>query len=258
MPDKVEQWINELQITIECPSEVFIEELLLAYEILSEDEFLNLENRIKNGLVKALEAFERWMNPWAHLPLSICWLGGIHSPNFAVAIVKVILDIQLSDEPTSIQKKYIDRLINDLNTGKKDSFGLFQALEDDEFREQFLAFSQNTHIELPNYPLVYKFIKHRIWSIIVHQQHLKGMFNRYDLKTHPNMSVDLQKAKLQLSGPKPLGTLLTKEKLLEIRSKRKEEEKIVSENDPINGEKAATKLLEKFLKSSNKKKTPLI
>jgi hypothetical protein len=72
MPDKVEQWINELQITIECPSEVFIEELLLAYEILSEDEFLNLENRIKNGLVKALEAFERWMNPWAHLPLSIC------------------------------------------------------------------------------------------------------------------------------------------------------------------------------------------
>jgi hypothetical protein len=135
---------------------------------------------------------------------------------------------------------------------------LFQALEDDEFQEQFLAFSQNTHIELPNYPLVYKFIKHRIWSIIVHQQHLKGMFNRYDLKTHPNMSVDLQKAKLQLSGPKPLGTLLTKEKLLEIRSKRKEEEKIVSENDPINGEKAATKLLEKFLKSSNKKKTPLI
>ena len=70
-----------------------------------------------------------------HLPLSICRLEGIHDPNFAVIIVKVILDIQLLDELTSIQKKYIDGLINDLNTGKKDSFRLFQALEDDEFQE---------------------------------------------------------------------------------------------------------------------------
>ncbi len=59
MPDKVKQWIDELQIVIERSSEVFIEELLLAYEILSEDEFLDLENRIKNGLIKALEAFKR-------------------------------------------------------------------------------------------------------------------------------------------------------------------------------------------------------
>ena len=83
------------------------------------------------------------------------------------------------------------------------------------------------------------------------------MFNRYDLKTHSNMSVDLQETKLQLSGPKTFGTLLTKEKLLKICSKRKEEKKTVSENDPINGGEAATKLLEKFLKSSNKKKHPL-
>ncbi len=58
MSDKVKQWIDELQIAIENPSEVFIEELLLAYEILSENEFLDLENRIKSGLVKALEAFK--------------------------------------------------------------------------------------------------------------------------------------------------------------------------------------------------------
>ena len=68
-----------------------------------------------------------------HLTLSICRLEGIHDPNFAVIIVKVILDIQLLNEPTNIQKKYIDGLINNLNTEKKDSFGLFQALEDDEF-----------------------------------------------------------------------------------------------------------------------------
>ncbi len=193
-----------------------------------------------------------------HLPLSICQLERIHGPNFAVAIVKVILDIQLLDESTSIQKKYINRLINNLNTGKKDSFGLFQALEDDEFWKQFLVFSQNTHIELSNYPLVYEFVKHRIWSIIIHQQHLECMFNRYDLKTYPNMFVDLQKTKLQLSDPKTLRTLLTKEKLLKIRSKRKEEKKTVSKNDPINEGEAAIKLLKKFLKSSNKKKTLLI
>ena len=84
------------------------------------------------------------------------------------------------------------------------------------------------------------------------------MLNRYDLKTHPNMSVDLQEAKLQLSGPKTLRTLLIKKNLLKICSKRKEEKKTVSENDPINGGEVATKLLEKFLKLSNKKKTPLI
>ena len=42
------------------------------------------------------------MDPWMHLPLSICWLGGIHGSDFAVAIVKVILNIQLLDELTSI------------------------------------------------------------------------------------------------------------------------------------------------------------
>ncbi|CAG8775883.1 31337_t:CDS:2, partial [Racocetra persica] len=59
MPDNVEQWINELQIAIKNLDEVFVEELLLAYEILSEDEFIDLMNRIENGLVKALEAFKK-------------------------------------------------------------------------------------------------------------------------------------------------------------------------------------------------------
>ncbi|CAG8799776.1 1872_t:CDS:2, partial [Racocetra fulgida] len=37
MPDKVEQWINELQIAAEHPDEVFVEEMLLAHEALSTD-----------------------------------------------------------------------------------------------------------------------------------------------------------------------------------------------------------------------------
>ncbi|CAG8851369.1 31378_t:CDS:1, partial [Racocetra persica] len=59
IPDKIEQWINELQIAAKHPDEVFVEEMLLAHETLSTDEFNDLINRIENGLVKALDAFKR-------------------------------------------------------------------------------------------------------------------------------------------------------------------------------------------------------
>ncbi len=58
MPDKVEQQIDELQTIIKYPNEVFIKELLLTYKIFFEKKFLDLENKIKNGLIKALEAFK--------------------------------------------------------------------------------------------------------------------------------------------------------------------------------------------------------
>ncbi|CAG8768291.1 14242_t:CDS:2, partial [Racocetra persica] len=80
--------INDLQIASEHPDEVFVEKMLLAHETLSTDEFNDLINRIEYRLVKALDAFKWWMDPWTHLPLSICQLGGIHGPDFAVAIIK--------------------------------------------------------------------------------------------------------------------------------------------------------------------------
>ncbi|CAG8799025.1 9353_t:CDS:2, partial [Racocetra persica] len=153
MPDNLEQWIHELQTAIKHPDEDFVEELLLAYEILPKDEFIDFNNRIENGLIKALEAFKKWMDPWTHLPLSICRLGEIHGPDFAVAVIKVILNIQFSNNLTEIQKEYVDKLEDDLETKKQESFGLFQALEDNDFHEQFLAFSQSTYTEISNYPL---------------------------------------------------------------------------------------------------------
>ncbi|CAG8803606.1 43845_t:CDS:2, partial [Gigaspora margarita] len=129
----VEEWINELQIAIEHPDEVFVEELLAAYELLPINEFLDLSNKIENGLIKALESFKKWMNIWTHLPLSICRLGGICGPDFAVAIAKVILNIHLDIEPSITQQKYIYELLNDLKIGNKESFGLFQALENNHF-----------------------------------------------------------------------------------------------------------------------------
>src|SRR5688572_8264233 len=69
IPDKVERWINELQNAAKHPSDIFVEELLLAHESFYENEFFDLATRIENGLLKALEAFKRWMDPWTHLPL---------------------------------------------------------------------------------------------------------------------------------------------------------------------------------------------
>ncbi|CAG8816917.1 18107_t:CDS:1, partial [Dentiscutata erythropus] len=65
----------------------------------------------------------------------------IHGSDFAIAVIKVILKIQILNNLTEIQKKYIDKLADDLKTKKQEFFGLFQALEDNDFQEQFLAFS---------------------------------------------------------------------------------------------------------------------
>ncbi|CAG8830877.1 31193_t:CDS:2, partial [Racocetra persica] len=114
--------INDLQIASEHPDEVFVEEILLAHETLSTDKFNDLINRIEYGL-----------------------LGGIHDPNFAVTIIKVVLNTYISENITEIQKKYINELVNDIKNKKQESFGLFEALKDNDFQEQFLAFSQSTY-----------------------------------------------------------------------------------------------------------------
>ncbi|KAF0557670.1 zinc finger mym-type protein 1-like protein: PROVISIONAL [Gigaspora margarita] len=50
--------------------------------------------------------------------------------------------------------------------------------------------------ELSSFPLLYNFVKYRIWSIIVHQQQLEGMFNKYNIKMHPNIIDEVQEARL--------------------------------------------------------------
>ena len=40
------------------------------------------------------------------------------------------------------------------------------------------------------------------------------MFNKYNLKTHSNISIELQEARLQLSESKNLETLIIKEKFI--------------------------------------------
>jgi len=196
MPDMVQTWISELENIVHEPEKIFMDELLAASDHLNEQEFLDLAQRIQIGIEKTSNAFKKWMITWIKFLLCICSLGGEHGPEFAQAILHVIFSHPFPDDkPTVIVKKYIERLNKNLED-QSNSLGLFEALEKNNFREQFVAFSKADYIQLKEFPLIYDFVRHRIWSIIVHQQHLEGMFNRFDIRTHPNMCDSLQEARL--------------------------------------------------------------
>ena len=82
---------------------------------------------------------------------------------------------------------------------------------------QFDNFADSDGKEPWKFPLVYEFIKYRIYSIVIHQQQLEGLFNRYDIKVHSNMSPELQQARIQISGLNGGITEITQDKLCNIR-----------------------------------------
>ncbi|CAJ0903219.1 18330_t:CDS:2 [Entrophospora sp. SA101] len=51
-------------------------------------------------------------------------------------------------------------LKQNLEEGRSDSFGLFEASEQYEFREQFVAFSKADYTQMQRFPLIYEFVKH--------------------------------------------------------------------------------------------------
>jgi hypothetical protein len=243
----VEKWTKELNEAAERPEIVFFEEFQAANKCLEKNDYIDLKDKIKAGLTKALDIFKKWMDIWTHLPLSVCNLGGNNGQAFAQAVICVILNFPLPNSSNNLVSKYIIQLVDDFNNQRKESFGLFEALQEDDFRNEFIAFSVANDPKLFDFPLLYDFIKNRIWSIVVHQQHVEGMFNKYDLKIHANMNIDLQEARLKLSGPKPLECMLTSEKLKEVRA----HQHIITPN-PINlnfGEEATKDILKHILKN---------
>jgi hypothetical protein len=78
-------------------------------------------------------------------------------------------------------------LQEDIINNNKNTFGLLEALSDQNFFEQFDSFAS-------------EFIKYRIYSVVIHEQQLEGLFNRYDIRVDPNMSAEFQQARLQISG----------------------------------------------------------
>ena len=250
MPDMVQTWISELENVVHEPEKIFMNELLVASDHLNEQEFLDLAQRIQTGIEKTLNVFKKWMISWIKFPLCICSLGGEYGPEFAQAVLHVIFSHPFPDDQTTIiTKKYIKRLNENLED-QNNSFGLFEALEKKDFKEEFIEFSKANHVQLKEFPLIYDFVKHRIWSIIVHQQHLEGMFNKFDVRTHPNMCSSLQEARLQLSGPTSFNSMITAEKLEITQTKRREEASLSV--DPVIGEEEATRLTEEFLIPKNR------
>ncbi|CAJ0849351.1 9300_t:CDS:2, partial [Entrophospora sp. SA101] len=111
------------------------------------------------------------------------------------------------------------------------------------FREQLLHFQKL--IIFKEFPLIHDFVRHCIWSIIVHQQHLEGMVNRFDIRTHPNMC----DSRLQLSGPTSFNHVITAEKLTVTQAKRREKASLSI--DPVISEEEAIRLTEEFLIPKN-------
>ena len=74
-------------------------------------------------------------------------------------------------------------------------------LQEPNFLKEFKEFSNSDTNEYWKFLMVYTFIKYRIWPIVIHQQQLEGMFNRYDIKVHANMSKELQESRIILSLP---------------------------------------------------------
>nr|CAG8612782.1 366_t:CDS:2 [Entrophospora candida] len=228
--------------------EVFIEELLLAHEVLPEDELFDLVNKIENGLAKASETFKKWMYPWMHLTLSISIgmgickeqnleakmqlsgpkvlgalltkeilsnicskrkqkeviienvptdgeeLGSSNDPEFAHAIFHVFFSDSYNVGINLHEKNYIELLERDKLKGINQSFGLLETLQEQDFLDEFQSFSASVASDLYKFPLLYDFVKYRIWSIVVHEQQIESLFNKYDNKTHPNMKKPLQES----------------------------------------------------------------
>lgn len=242
LPDQVLIWLGKLHDISECPNEYFIEEFEEFGSMIDESELQNYSFKLKHGITKALESFSKWMECWIHLPLSVCRLGGDHGPEFARAVVSKILHQYFETELTWRE----ELLEEDLSKGIAQSFGLFDVLKEDEFREQFLAFAKSQASELHKFPLVYDFVKYKIWPIVVHQQQIEGMFNKYDIKTDPNQKTTLQEARMQLTcstGEK----VVTGEMLKEIRREIREESERKEDKLERFGEEAAKSILQAYV-----------
>ncbi|CAI2183892.1 13463_t:CDS:2, partial [Funneliformis geosporum] len=87
------------------------------------------------------------------------------------------------------------RIIND--------FGLRELLlNNNDFLEEFEQFCSCDDPKLYKFPNLYDLVKSNIYFIVIHQQQVEGLFNKIDLKTHPNMSPTVKQSKLHLSSGK--------------------------------------------------------
>ncbi|PKC55071.1 hypothetical protein RhiirA1_504521 [Rhizophagus irregularis] len=247
MPDKVYEWKTYLETIKNNVEMFFADELSEAVEILSNDEFEELFNNLENGINTAYEYFEKWLDAWLHLPLAICRLGGNYAHSFANSFRFIILKREWKEIPTDLELRFAKDLENDVNDGISDTFGLQEILlSDKEFDKEFEEFCNANNPSLYDFPLLYNFVKTRIYFIIIHQQQVEGLFNKLDLKTHANMSLSLKQSKLRLASSK-----IEKDDLAagleEVRAQRRKPREIpLQERQPF-GEEVASNLFSYYI-----------
>jgi len=199
MPDAIAKMTFDLKRISNNIYNFFGKEIMDATIKLSDDEFSELINGLQNGVKKAFELNVKWLNCWLHLPLSICRLGGSHGKQFARSFAHIVLGENWKQVPTLCELLYANYLKIDLENNNINDFGLMEALKDQAFYIEFIHFAHSDEGQLHNYSNLYEWVKHHIWYIVIHQQQIEGIFNIYDLKTHPNMSLETKKAKLCLA-----------------------------------------------------------
>jgi hypothetical protein len=258
MPDKVEEWITELENAEELLFNIFPDILFDAENNLSDEKFDVFCESLANGIKKACGSFKKWLECWTHLPLSICCLGSNNGSIFARAFLLVFYNLQISLTPSPMEISYIESLKQDLQQENLNTFGLKEALQDPDFFREFRRFATENTTEFWKFPQLYDFVKNRVWNIIVHQQQLEGMFNRYDMKTNPNMNVELQQARVKLSGPRGNNIVVTDENLKETRKVMQTRSSNINIDDielELSNEDKAKAILRNYLvvkKSKNK------
>ncbi|RIB15557.1 hypothetical protein C2G38_2039278 [Gigaspora rosea] len=181
MPDKANEWLNFL---IEMKPNFYIffaDELHEALNILSEQEFEVLVEQLECGLEKAIKRSD---------------LG----QSYACALIHVIFKNLWLESLAEQEIAYSNQIQEDYDQNLKD-FGLCEMLiQNPKLRHEFESFSVSKDSKLYIFPQVYEFVRTRIYFIVTHQQQVEGLFNKYDIKTHPNMTAELKESKLRLSS----------------------------------------------------------
>ncbi|RIB08611.1 hypothetical protein C2G38_2251923 [Gigaspora rosea] len=201
MPDFIVRTTMQLRNIVEDPYSFFEEKLL--------ENISFLEDYQLSELISDLER------------------GEMHGREFARSYVYVVLEIPWSSVPTLRELCYAKFLELDVECDEFNDFGLSDALNDPAFNYEFLSFIQEKHKSLNQFPKIFEFVKYRIWYIMIHQQQVEGIFNKWDLKTHPNMTTNLQQSKLRLSNM-PLSEISCNSlDLTEFRAKKRQQAKSV-------------------------------
>ncbi|CAG8768796.1 7707_t:CDS:2, partial [Funneliformis caledonium] len=175
--------------------------LLEGTDLLNDNCMNKIISDLEYGTQKALELHQKWLNCWLHLPLSVCCLGGKYGREFAWSFIHIVLGTPLLSVPSLRELCYMKFIELDIKYN-----------ESNDFAES-----------LNQLPKVFEFVKNRIWYIVVHQQQVEGLFNKWDLKTHPNMTGSLQQSKLRLTSM-PLAEIgCNSSDLMELRARKRHE-----------------------------------